>query len=677
MELKDIIYFEDIGNEEIRWEISPKSISNFFKKSDCILRIPPYQRPYSWGKEQMLTLFKDIERHLEKDGTPCFLGPLFTTRIHGHHKYVDILDGQQRITSITIILREAYVLFNSFEPPISLEGFASEKERLEKLQRRLLKCLITDIDDDECALFETDESVRADFKEYIESSVRIQTKSDYDYHIFRSTQGENEYEQTYKNLVNNINVARKHLLKLSEIDESNPRFSSEGFNNFCDTIEFLLTKCWIIEIPLKDEDYILEIFESINNRGKRLTLTDLLRFKTIHLAPSSRRGEIKNKWSKLYMYLDRIEGKGYITDTDHFFEIFINAYSAAENGKALSKDDERIKLIEDFLLAEDSTPEDQINVFFERIFSIVFFFEDYVLNRSFIENYAVATPNPSYQEKIKAEQLMKLVRMCFKTSKNSLLLGFYLSMKHNVRDPQSSIYFLQPFLNLVKYTVLNDINLDFSSNIMRNLFVETIHKLESNEYSDMNFYHKQDKKFSDVGVQYSLVVNNNSNYHKLVILLVQFLHNYDSLKSVDSYALLSQNNLEHFYPKKWETNWGKMADTSIELAIENVQFDDLRSSFSSNKKELFLKGDGEEKSTIIQSIGNKLLIHGVENRHLKNKSFHVKIAKLSEPNVYVFPLFDDIRFNELTTFSCNEIVEFSNRVVKVLEEKTEIPYAEL
>ena len=48
--------------------------------------------------------------------------------------------------------------------------------------------------------------------------------------------------------------------------------------NFLDS---LLYKCWIIEVPLLEIDSSIQIFESLNNRGKYLTLTDKLRYKCL------------------------------------------------------------------------------------------------------------------------------------------------------------------------------------------------------------------------------------------------------------------------------------------------------------------------------------------------------------------------------------------------------------
>ena len=73
--------------------------------------IPDYQRPYSWTSDQINTLFKDIweftcnEGGTDKEGT-YFLGSIvFYENKNGEQ---EIIDGQQRITSIFLLLRAIY-----------------------------------------------------------------------------------------------------------------------------------------------------------------------------------------------------------------------------------------------------------------------------------------------------------------------------------------------------------------------------------------------------------------------------------------------------------------------------------------------------------------------------------------------------------------------------------------
>ena len=72
--------------------------------------IPEYQRPYAWTNEEAETLFDDIWEFattiggLKRDGS-YFLGCIVSFDNHGEQ---EIIDGQQRITSLFLLLRAIY-----------------------------------------------------------------------------------------------------------------------------------------------------------------------------------------------------------------------------------------------------------------------------------------------------------------------------------------------------------------------------------------------------------------------------------------------------------------------------------------------------------------------------------------------------------------------------------------
>ena len=72
--------------------------------------IPEYQRPYSWSDDEIITLFEDlwefsIER-THKDGAKSyFLGCVVSYEENGERQ---IIDGQQRITSLFLLLRAVF-----------------------------------------------------------------------------------------------------------------------------------------------------------------------------------------------------------------------------------------------------------------------------------------------------------------------------------------------------------------------------------------------------------------------------------------------------------------------------------------------------------------------------------------------------------------------------------------
>ncbi|MFI8006243.1 DUF262 domain-containing protein [Streptomyces sp. NPDC086010] len=72
--------------------------------SDYDFRIPDYQRPYAWQPEQAQQLLADLEEALLRgDGEPYFLGSLVLVK-DSRTAEADVIDGQQRLTTLTILL---------------------------------------------------------------------------------------------------------------------------------------------------------------------------------------------------------------------------------------------------------------------------------------------------------------------------------------------------------------------------------------------------------------------------------------------------------------------------------------------------------------------------------------------------------------------------------------------
>jgi hypothetical protein len=76
---------------------------------DYVFTIPPFQRPYAWGKEQTRDLIEDLLGFLRVSWTeidnvpPYFLGSIVLIKDENEPD-ADVVDGQQRLTTLTILL---------------------------------------------------------------------------------------------------------------------------------------------------------------------------------------------------------------------------------------------------------------------------------------------------------------------------------------------------------------------------------------------------------------------------------------------------------------------------------------------------------------------------------------------------------------------------------------------
>ena len=85
-------------------ESGPKTIKQLFCGSK-IFEIPEYQRPYAWEAEHLNAFVEDIN---QKTNRNHFLGTILFQESPKRSKnftYIDIVDGQQRITTLVIFIK--------------------------------------------------------------------------------------------------------------------------------------------------------------------------------------------------------------------------------------------------------------------------------------------------------------------------------------------------------------------------------------------------------------------------------------------------------------------------------------------------------------------------------------------------------------------------------------------
>lgn len=95
---------------------SPKSLSAVFDKAN--FSIPRYQRAYSWDESNWKELWDDINKTVISDEKELFLGAIIyyhADSAGSSYAQYSIIDGQQRITTITILMRVLYEKLKSLK----------------------------------------------------------------------------------------------------------------------------------------------------------------------------------------------------------------------------------------------------------------------------------------------------------------------------------------------------------------------------------------------------------------------------------------------------------------------------------------------------------------------------------------------------------------------------------
>lgn len=228
--------------------IDQKNIKTLFsdKKSDFL--IPDYQRPYAWGEKECLTLWDDIFAFAFPDNDSdafnvneeYFLGPIVTFR--NDEDKQEIIDGQQRLTTLMLLLRAFYAKYGSMQ-----------SEKAKKTAHSIEQCL-----------WKTDEFGDPD-KSQLKINSEVATDSDRDEFLeILKTGSADGMKSRYA-----VNY-RLFQTKISEFQNSYPDF----FSYFPIRI---LNNCILLTIEAESQDTALRIFSTLNDRGLPLSDADIFK----------------------------------------------------------------------------------------------------------------------------------------------------------------------------------------------------------------------------------------------------------------------------------------------------------------------------------------------------------------------------------------------------------------
>jgi len=208
------------------------------------LKVPPHQREYRWTERNVEKLFEDLKLALDSDQPQYFLGTIVT--IPDADGVLEIVDGQQRLATITIILSA----FHRFLVPIesemanSLVPFLTEYDRPQRENVPKLKLNLID-------------------KDFFGKML----KSAPPYPELPSTA-----PLSNKRIRNAFIIADEYVKKIVAADSK---------NNYGDTIsrwiDLIETDAEVILFRVPSGANAYKMFETLNDRGLRTTQADLVK----------------------------------------------------------------------------------------------------------------------------------------------------------------------------------------------------------------------------------------------------------------------------------------------------------------------------------------------------------------------------------------------------------------
>ena len=242
--------------------------------SDFQYLIPNYQRPYSWEVENVEQLFDDLYEFFQrKTEETYFLGSIVVIKQDGSPKS-EIIDGQQRITSLTILFSvlASFLTKGSLDRKDVEECIKQPEVRLKNIPAEA-RLILRDRD----YYFFRDyiQDVRLD--DLISSNIDVVCKTD-----------------AQRNIYNNTSALIKRVKNKFNDNES-------AIFEFC---QFLVEKCCVVIVSTPNKKSAFRIFSVMNNRGMNLLLSDILKSDLIG-SLNSKQDEYTDKWESLEQDLGR------------------------------------------------------------------------------------------------------------------------------------------------------------------------------------------------------------------------------------------------------------------------------------------------------------------------------------------------------------------------------------
>ena len=241
--------------------------------SDFEYHIPLYQRPYAWTVDQVSDLFDDLyDFHQTENDEGYFLGSIVLIK-QETKPYAEVIDGQQRLTTLTILL-------------------AALAHQLVDKKRRIIRQYITEPGNEyeklapkpRLTLRERDKEF---FTKYVQSL-------DFD-ELLKLDQAilENESQE-------NIQGNSKYFLNTIK------NTFSDDTDKLDDFVGFLLNRCFLVAVSTPNQQSAFRVFSVLNSRGLDLQPTDIIKADVVgKITDSQKRYEYNERWEDMEIELGR------------------------------------------------------------------------------------------------------------------------------------------------------------------------------------------------------------------------------------------------------------------------------------------------------------------------------------------------------------------------------------
>ena len=235
--------------------------------------VPDYQRPYSWGEEEIVTLFNDLLLFTEGDvskknknsNDTYFLGTVISFKNENGEQ--EIIDGQQRITSLFLLLRAIYTKLKTFSKKTNLYD-----ELLSEIEPILWKNVI---------------KIEGAVKNVLISSSVI------------NDEGNNILKGILENGVTKEEANDRYSLNYTLFQRLFDGLVYENPGLMFEFVRYVLNRTLICPIITESQEGALNIFSTLNTRGMPLSESDIFKAKIYNFLDDSQKNRFIERWKEL------------------------------------------------------------------------------------------------------------------------------------------------------------------------------------------------------------------------------------------------------------------------------------------------------------------------------------------------------------------------------------------
>lgn len=277
-----------------------------------MFEVPVYQRPYKWEKEQIEELFDDFLDEFQREGI-FFLGTIFLSHkknIISNIAVYEVIDGQQRLTTLGLILLTLYASFYE-------DGISADDIDVKEIRNILWK--EKDLETDrECRLITSGSLEKQTLEKIFNWCFDSPTK------FVNKVKSEKKnncgiFEKVfYQNIIAINDCIDKKIVKCED-----GRLKGKSVTDKKKLIfRYLKESVCVITITLtnginNDRKKLFEIFESINSKGRKLDEIDLIKSYIFQNIDISDYDTYLQKWGELIIKTN--------DNLESYLAIFINS----------------------------------------------------------------------------------------------------------------------------------------------------------------------------------------------------------------------------------------------------------------------------------------------------------------------------------------------------------------